>query len=699
MSAPQQILREHFGFQDFRPLQREIIEHALSGQDALVIMPTGGGKSVCFQVPALILPDLTLVISPLVSLMKDQVDSLNALGVQAGYYNSTLSEFDKAHLIEACFEGNVKLLYVSPESLVPALQGWLRKLRISLLVVDEAHCVSMWGHDFRPEYNYIKQVREYFPQIPLMALTATADKVTRQDIVVRLGMRNPQLFLASFDRPNLKLSVRSQVPKPKKEAEILEFIRQRKTQSGIVYCLSRKETEQWTKTLLDAGISARFYHAGMPSSEREEVQDAFLRDEIQVICATIAFGMGIDKSNVRWIIHNNLPKNLEGYYQEIGRAGRDGLPADTVLYYNYRDVVLLNDFIRDSEFKDLYQEKIKRMLQFAEAATCRRTIVLSYFGENVSSSCGNCDNCLEPLALTDATILAQKALSAVARCQESVGINLLINVLRGADTMEIRDKQLNLVKTYGAGKELSFVEWQHYINQFINQGILEIAYDQGMVLKLTALSQEILNGSRKLQTAEFKERKSTEPAKSSGTEEYTADENLLQLLKDWRKGIASEHKVPPYVIFHDSTLTELAALKPIKKADMLGVTGMGKVKFERFGEELIEIIASCTEAKVPKKSTFEQTFELYEQGLDVAQIASVRQMSENTIYGHLARLHEEGKPVNLNKYVTEFEVNQVKEARKRLNNTHQLKPIYEALNGEVDYRKIGLALSILSTHH
>lgn len=698
MITPDKILKDYFGYTTFRPLQREIIEHVISGQDALVIMPTGGGKSICFQIPSLLLPDLTLVVSPLISLMKDQVDTLKANGVAAEFINSSLSEFEKSRIIEDCFEGKLKLLYIAPETLVNTVKTWLRKLKISLLVVDEAHCVSMWGHDFRPEYQQIHSLREYFPNAPMMAVTATADKITRKDISERLGLRNAQLFLASFQRNNLSLNVRPQIPKAKKEKEILEFIHERNGESGIFYCLSRKETEEWSQFFNRHGISSKHYHAGLSSSEREEIQDGFIRDQYAVICATIAFGMGIDKSNVRWIIHNNLPKNIEGYYQEIGRAGRDGLPADTVLYYNYRDIILLNDFVKDSDFKEVYQEKIRRMVHYGEAASCRRNIILSYFGESITEPCGNCDNCLQPPTVFDGTKIAQIALSAIARCNQKAGINLVIGIVRGADTMEIHEKKLNQIKTYGAGKEFSFAQWQHYLNQLINQGFIEVAYDEHFYLKLTETSGDVLKGLISVHLSEFSEKEKPGKKARKSNPQISPDDQLLQDLKLWRKQVAIENKVPAYVIFHDSTLAEIVQRKPQSLAELKEIQGMGQTKLEKFGETILELVGD-TEIATPKdkRSTFEKTFELYEQGLSVEQIAAERSMATDTIYGHLARLYEDGKPINMNKYVSEYDVNRVKEVRRKLNNTQQLKPIYEALNGEIEYRKIGLALTIIST--
>lgn len=701
MQHPNEILKEVFGYDEFRPKQREVIEHALSGQDSIVIMPTGGGKSICFQIPALLFKDVTLVISPLISLMKDQVESLLANGIKAAFFNSSQSDFEKRIIIDDCIEGRVKLLYVSPETLVHAYDNWLKHIKVSFIAVDEAHCASMWGHDFRPEYGQIKALRAKYRSVPFMALTATADKITRKDISEQLGLINAELFLTSFNRENLHLSVRSQVPKKKKEKEIIEFVRSRQGQSGIIYCLSRKETEQWSSFLSENGVHSGYYHAGMPADKREMIQDEFINDRITVICATIAFGMGIDKSNVRWIIHNNLPKNIEGFYQEIGRAGRDGLPSDTVMYYNYRDVVLHNDFIKTSDLKETYQEKIRRILNYAEATSCRRNILLSYFGEYSEESCNNCDVCNNPPEFIDGKIIAQKAFSAVVRTNENIGSNMLINILRGAQTMDLFDRNYHQLKTYGKGSEYSFAEWQHFINQFINLGLVEIAYDDHLKLRLTEAGNEILRTEKPLRVTVPVIKKQKQKTTTTDTPaELNPDEALLSALKSFRKEIAQQNKVPAYVIFHDATLKELADKQPKTKAELLDIQGLGKVKVDRFGEALIELIQSSAISKPKgKRPTTELTFELYEEGLSVQEIAQKRNLSPTTIFGHLCKLYEENYSVDLNKYITEYEVNQVREVRRKLKNTNQLKPIYEGLNGSIEYHKIGLALTILSKYH
>ncbi|MEO9533322.1 MAG: DNA helicase RecQ [Crocinitomicaceae bacterium] len=692
MNSPQQILKEVFGYDNFRSQQQEIIEHALANQDGLAIMPTGGGKSICFQIPALIKPKLTIVISPLISLMKDQVEALRSNGVDTAFYNSSLPDAAKTVIFNKAKNNDIKLLYMSPEAFVGGIE-WIKDLNISMLAVDEAHCVSMWGHDFRPEYQQIGELRKYFENVPVMAFTATADKVTRNDIKEKLSLSNPSTFISSFDRPNLSLAVRSQVPKKQKQKEIVRFLNERTDQSGIIYCLSRKETESWSAYLNSMGFNARHYHAGLPNEMRNQVQEGFINDNYQIICATIAFGMGIDKSNVRWVIHNNLPKNIEGYYQEIGRAGRDGLDSETILYYNYRDVVLLNDFVAESEFKEVYYEKINRMLKYAEATSCRRRILLAYFGEHLTEDCGNCDICKNPPEFIEGKIIAQKALSAVIRTNQSVGINTLIGILRGAKTADIFEKGYEKIKTYGAGAEHSFKEWQHFINQIINQGLLEIGYDNNLWLQITELGEKVLKNEAdfKLTAFEEKDLKAGRKKKSKASS-GDPDEDLLIKLKAWRLDKAKANSVPAYVIFNDATLHQLAAEKPISKEHLANVQGFGKVKIDRFGDEVLSIVGQNTS----KLNTYEKTYLLYEQGKSIEEISAERKLGQQTIINHLVKLFEEGKKIDLNRYVSEYEVQEIKKVHLQLNKTFQLKPIYDALEGQIEYPKINIALAILN---
>lgn len=692
MQSPDDVLKSVFGYDHFRPNQREIIEHTLSGQDTLAIMPTGGGKSICFQIPALIFPNTTLVVSPLIALMKDQVENLRSNGVEVAFYNSSLEDSARSYIREKAINNELKLLYLSPETLVNGFD-WISKIPVSMIAIDEAHCVSMWGHDFRPEYQKIGALRNHFSKIPFVAFTATADKVTRKDISGKLALKYPTTFISSFDRPNLSLSVRSQIAKKDKIKEIVQFINERNGESGIIYCLSKKETEFWSETLNEYGIPARYYHAGIGNSERDAIQEGFINDDYQVICATIAFGMGIDKSNIRWVIHNNLPKNIEGYYQEIGRAGRDGMPADTVLYYNYRDVVLLNDFVQDSDFKDVYHEKINRMLKYAEASSCRRQVLLAYFGEHLTENCGNCDICLDPPTFFDGTIIAQKALSGLIRANESIGVNSLINLLRGAKTADIFEKGLQNLKTYGVGAEFSFKEWQHFINQLINQGVIEIAYDQNMHLKTTELGRAVLQNQQGVNLTQFEEREIKKKTNKSDSGEV--NDTLYQSLKDWRKEMAKANSVPAYVIFNDATLTELSSVQPTELKQLTSISGLGKVKIERFGKDIIQLVIEKGE---PKLSTYEQTLLLFDQGHSIQEIAAKRNLSEQTVLNHLIKLYEEGKKVDLYQFITEFELQEIKAVRSKLNNTHQLKPIHDAFNGQFSYSKISVALALLNKH-
>ncbi len=698
------ILKSNFGYSSFRPQQEEIIQNVLEGKDTIVLMPTGGGKSICFQLPAIILPHLTLVVSPLISLMKDQVESLKSNGISAAFFNSTLDETDKLALIEDCNTGKIKLLYISPEALIAYMDGWIGDLNLSQVAIDEAHCVSMWGHDFRPEYQQLNQLREKFKNIPFIALTATADKITRTDIQNQLNLENPTLFLSSFNRPNLSLEVRSKVPKKTKQKEIYEFIKGRMSQSGIIYCLSRKETEEWANFLNLNGIEAKFYHAGMPAEKRAKVQEEFINDDLQIICATIAFGMGIDKSNVRWVIHNNLPKNLEGYYQEIGRAGRDGLPSTTIMYYNMRDVKMLFDFIQDSEFKEIYKEKLQRILQYAEATTCRRRILLSYFSEHLNEDCGNCDVCKNPPQFIDGKIIAQKALSAVYRTKEMIGVLTCINILRGAKTANIFEKRYNFLKTYGVGANLSFDDWQHYMTQLVNNGVFEIAYDQNFNLKITAFGNAILMGEKTVQLTQplsKEEKKLRERKKKTKPKKILSpNQQLFNYLKEFRRQISKEKGVPAYIIFHDATLKEMASDMPKTSEDMMKISGVGEAKFRNYGHLFLDkIIAFEPEEptlNLPKQSTYDKTLELYDEGLSIDEIALARDLTKDTVVNHLIKLNEKRKIIELEKLISKKVVEKVKVAVKELEPAEGLKQIFDFLGGEVEYFQIRIALNLLN---
>jgi ATP-dependent DNA helicase RecQ len=691
-------LKTTFGYDNFRDQQQEIIEHILSKKDTIVLMPTGGGKSICFQIPALIFENLTVVISPLISLMKDQVDALKGNGVKAEFYNSSLSDESKKEIQSKAENNELKLLYLSPETLFQISSSWFRNLTISLVAIDEAHCVSMWGHDFRPEYTQIKTLRNQLKEIPFVALTATADRITRKDIATHLGLFEPKTFLSSFDRPNLTLNVKGNVPKQKKIDEILDFIESKPNQSGIIYCLSRKETEEWSQILKDNNINAAHYHAGLTSDERDKIQTEFINDEIPIICATIAFGMGIDKSNVRWIIHNNLPKNVEGYYQEIGRAGRDGLKSDTILYFNYRDVKLLADFARESEHSNVLLEKLNRMIEFAEATTCRRKILLAYFSEELHENCGKCDVCKNPPSTIDGTIIAQKALSAIKRTNESIGNNTLIDLLRGAKTSEMFSKKYNELKTYGIGADLNVNQWMFYITQLKNIGLVEIAYDENMHFKITNYGNKVLFENMKITFAAFKEKEKIVKGKSKVVKEakqLTTDEILFDRLKLLRRKIAVEENVPAYIVFSDATLLQMANEKPMTKNELLSIQGIGMQKSESYGDEFITLIKQFTQDQQPKKSTYDETFDLLKSGLSIESISTIRDLVPTTIYSHIAKLYADGYPIKIQDYITIEDIKKIEKILPNFENTIQLKPIYEALNGEIDYGSIRLSICYL----
>jgi ATP-dependent DNA helicase RecQ len=599
-SEPLQVLKRYFGYDEFRPMQAVIIDTIMAGRDVLVLMPTGGGKSVCFQIPAIVLPGTCIVVSPLISLMKDQVEGLKAAGVRVAYLNSTVSGQSVRKIENDLYEGKLDLLYVSPEKLLSAdFAPLLKNTNINSFAIDEAHCISSWGHDFRPEYTQLGFMKREFPNIPIVALTATADKVTRKDIIRQLQLVEPEVFIASFDRPNIRLTVR---PGQQRLEQIITFIRNRKHQSGIIYCLSRKNTEDLSAKLNAAGIIARPYHAGLTDSQRSLTQEDFINDKIPVVCATVAFGMGIDKSNVRWVIHYNLPKNMEGYYQEIGRGGRDGGRTDTLLFYSYQDVTVLEDLIRQgaAEQVAIQLNKLERMRQYAEAQTCRRRILLSYFGEHLSENCQNCDVCIDPPRLFDGTVLAQKALSAVVRVQERASAGIIADVLRGSGKREIFEKGYHTIKTYGAGRDLSNAAWMHYLQQLIHLGMVEPAPEEQHALKLTPNGSRVLYSQEKVAMVQFisiKDRKAAEQiqlrqlskVEQVGKRKRVRDA-LFEQLRKLRSQLAQEHGVPPYIIFSDASLEEMAGTRPLTLEALSNVSGVGALKLEKYGEQFLKII-------------------------------------------------------------------------------------------------------------
>ena len=698
-------LKKYFGYDAFRPSQKEIIETILAKKDTLVLMPTGGGKSICFQLPAIELGGLTLVISPLISLMQDQVESLKRNGISAEFYNSSQTEQDKENIRKKIERKELTLLYTSPETLFAGNENYLSSLNYKLVVIDEAHCASMWGHDFRPEYQFIQHFRNKLPDVPFAAFTATADKITRKDIADHLGLSKPKVFISSFDRSNIYLNVAGNVKKSDKWKEISAYIKRKKNQAGIIYCLSRKETEEIAIYLSGQGINAKAYHAGMTSELRSKVQRDFLSDDVQVICATIAFGMGIDKSNVRWVIHNNLPKNIEGYYQEIGRAGRDGEPAEAKLYYSMRDVKLLSDFAKESTQKELLLEKLNRMLSFAETNSCRRKILLAYFSEDYPRNCMSCDACDNPKEKMEATTLSQMAISASIRCKNQLTANQLIDVLRGAKTAEIFENKWNEIKTYGVGNQFTWKEWDHFIRELKNLGIFEIAYDENMPLRPTSLAMELVNGKSKISISKFAQEKVIHFVE---TQELTDSQLLFDRLRLVRKKIAVEENVPPFYIFSDASLRDMAAKAPRNRDQFLLVSGVGETKLERYATPFLETILDFTnlpedtsvifpkKAKKKKKSsTYDETFAFIQLGQNIDEIARHRKLSLTTIYSHIAVLIKEGKIETYEHLIRADEIEMVKKALTVLDHPDQLKPIFEELNGEIEYGKIRIALSLL----
>ncbi|PQJ31658.1 DNA helicase RecQ [Nonlabens arenilitoris] len=708
-----ELLKKHFGYDSFRPLQEQIIDDVLAHQDLMVVMPTGGGKSMCFQLPSLMLDRITLVISPLIALMKDQVDSLRANGITAGYFNSSQVGTEQQEMLQLLKENQLKLLYVAPESIQLLLQH-LKPTDVSLIAIDEAHCISTWGHDFRPAYTQLAYLKKSFPQASLIALTATADRATRADIKEQLAISHAQEYVASFDRPNLTLEVR---PGNDRLAQVRRFLKKYKDDSGIIYCLSRKSCEKLADKLSNLGFSAAAYHAGLEHRFRESVQEQFIKDELKIVCATIAFGMGIDKSNVRFVIHYNMPKNIEGYYQEIGRAGRDGIDAHALLFHSYADVIQLRNFAGDSGNSEVQIAKLERMKQFAEALTCRRRMLLSYFNEYLEKDCGNCDVCLNKPDFFDATLIAQKALSAVYRMKERASLNLLIDVLRGAQNASVIDSGFQSIKTYGAGRDISWNNWQQYIIQMINQGLLEIAFHESNHLKLTPQAKAVLFDKQAVKLAVIPKPEELAARNAKAVQESLPSEinkDLYAGLRKLRTQIASQENLAPYMVFSDATLKDIAARIPLTIDEFEDITGVGKHKLDTYGESFLKftqgfkmmregdfiyrVVISKPKKKKksgPKKDTVMESVKLYWAGKTLEEISEIRALKIDTILSHLGKRYVSHKDVNLEAHISPDEIAEIEPFYESYEKENALKPIFEKFNGKHSYGKLRLAMYLI----
>ncbi len=655
------LLARFYGYHSFRTGQYEVVEAIANGRDAVVIMPTGGGKSICYQIPALLADNAcAIVVSPLIALMQDQTQGLIANGIPAAAIHSNQDDATNRRVFDAAYSGKIKLLYISPERLLLEIDH-LRDMNISLFAIDEAHCISQWGHDFRPDYTSLSTIKRLFPTVPVVALTATADRLTRDDIIAQLGLVNPFCLLSSFDRPNISLRAYTSPDKKSRMRFIVNLAGRYPQDSGIVYCLSRKGAEDTCNALRTLGLRVVCYHAGMSAEARDTSLRQFLAGTAQVVCATVAFGMGIDKSNIRWVVHCNMPGNIESYYQEIGRAGRDGLPAEAVLFFNYGDVVMRRNFANESGQREVNLEKLARMQAYAEARVCRRRILLSYFGEERNCDCGNCDNCKNPPERFDGTITVQKALSAVMRTKQQISVQMLINILRGAQRYDIRQAGYDQLPTFGVGADLTHEEWNDYVNQMLQLGVLEMAYERSNRLNVTPYGMRILRGIERIDLSVYVPQQTFKSKKENVKQAPVAStdpvEQLFEQLKAVRSDISRKQGLPPYLIFSDATLLDMARRHPLELDAMLEVSGVGEAKAAKYGRHFLQAIRKFDGlgAATPKGTSVKESLILFNAGMSIAEIAEAKGLKVATIQNHFVELIDNGLVTSFHKLISAAE--------------------------------------------